>query len=104
MNGDYGALCFTKRGQEILRVLLSSLVDPLEKDNATEEGLKGGGAAGSGREERGEGKGSSQGQEQCGHFINLQLYIIHLKAGCEAQRGQSEARERERERDCQGVY
>lgn len=41
MNGDYGALCFTKRGQEILRVLLSSLVDSLEKDNAVEEGLKG---------------------------------------------------------------
>ena len=37
MNGDSRALCFTKHGQNILRVLLNSLVDSLEKDYATEE-------------------------------------------------------------------
>lgn len=37
-NGDYRTLCFTKHGQEVLRVLLSSLVDFPEKDCAIGEG------------------------------------------------------------------
>lgn len=72
MNGDYKALCSTKRGQEILRVLPSSLVDSLEKDNAMEEGLKGARrAAGCAREEGSEAEGRSQGREHCGHSIHL---------------------------------
>lgn len=61
MNGDYKALCFTKRRQGILRVLLSSLVDSLEKDNAMEEGREGRGKKGSGLCQGG-GKGG-RGQE-----------------------------------------
>lgn len=62
MNGDYGTLCFTKRGQELLRVLLSPLVDSLEKNNTIEEGPRGARrVAGSVHEERSEAEGISQG-------------------------------------------
>lgn len=65
-------LCFTKCDQELLRVLLSPLVDSLEKNNTTEEGLKGARrAAGSVHEERSEAEAISQGWEHCGHYINF---------------------------------
>lgn len=98
MNGDHKALCPTKRHQEMLRVLPSSLVDSLEKDNAMEEGLEGARrAAGCAREEGSEAEGRSRGQEHCGHSIHLQLYVILLEPGCETRReGDSEARAKER--------
>lgn len=72
MNGDDGTLCFTKCGQELVRVLLSPLVDALENNNTTEEGLKGARrVAGSAHGERNEAEGISQGWEHCGYSINV---------------------------------
>lgn len=75
MNGDHGALCFTNHGQEILRVLLSSPAGSLEEDNAIKEGWKGAFQKKQGSRFRPEGRreaeGGSQGQEPCGHSINL---------------------------------
>lgn len=85
MNGDYGALCVTKCGQEMLRVFLSSLVDSLEKDNAIEEELKGAfqrerrKTAVSVQEGR-SGRGQKPGPEHCSHSINLQLSITSALA------------------------
>lgn len=73
MNGDHGALCFTKHGQEILRVLLHSLGDPLEKAKAAEEGCRGpfeSRAAGS-VQERSEAEGRSQARGHCGYSVKL---------------------------------
>lgn len=72
MNGDYQALCFTKHGQEIRRVLPTPPVDSLEKDNAMEERLEGARrAVGCAREEGSEAEGRSQGREHCRHSIHL---------------------------------